>query len=296
MTAGSNASRFLRGLRKGDNAKAVADRGGQRIEAVGGGDVRDLAEIDGHLQGRIRVTHTGLRLEESENAVPQPAIVGAGAGFLDLVQKHHGIGVPGLADRQKRVARLGRVPAPVGACENGAVRPRGVGAPDAEAEHLAEPPGKAGFAASGVSDQQQRAQQDDGSSDEVGERKVDHVDGIGKLEYQTLADRMQRRHRHQRQRDVDDVLQGADHLLDLDVLHLLVAEVGNHETVFGRFNRARCRAAFDDLIGFGLVDGPLGPFFSILNLLPDRGFGGSDAVLGHLASKPYRAGCGPSKR
>ncbi len=38
-----------RRFRESDDAEAIADRGRQRIEAVGGGDIADLAEVEGDL-------------------------------------------------------------------------------------------------------------------------------------------------------------------------------------------------------------------------------------------------------
>jgi hypothetical protein len=53
-------------LRKHHDAEAIPDWGGQRIRAVGGGDVGDLGQIEGRLQCGIRVAGIGLGLEKAE--------------------------------------------------------------------------------------------------------------------------------------------------------------------------------------------------------------------------------------
>jgi hypothetical protein len=67
-------------LREGDDPEPVTDRRWQRIEAVGGGDIADLAKIERDLQGGIGIAAVSLRFEEAEQAIPQPAIVPTPAG------------------------------------------------------------------------------------------------------------------------------------------------------------------------------------------------------------------------
>ena len=108
-------------LREGDDPEPVTQRRRQRIQRIRRGDIAHLAEIERDLHGRIRITGRGLGLEEAEQTVPEPAIVGSRAGLFEFVDHDDRVGLLEARDRQERMAGLGRVPALVGAAEHGAV-------------------------------------------------------------------------------------------------------------------------------------------------------------------------------
>ena len=58
--------------------------------------------------------------------------------LFEFVDQDQRIGMFGLGNRQKRVARLSRIPALVGSAEDGAITAAGVGPPRADIQDLAE--------------------------------------------------------------------------------------------------------------------------------------------------------------
>jgi hypothetical protein len=123
MTAAKRASRSsARGFGKltTRNLSRIGDGRGSR--GVGGRDVGDVRKIEIDLQRGIGIARAGLRLEKSEQAVPEPAVVVPGGGLFNLVDEDQRAGGLALGDSKKRMAGFGRVPAPVRAAEHGAVR------------------------------------------------------------------------------------------------------------------------------------------------------------------------------
>ncbi len=291
-------------FRERQDAKAVADRRGQRIEAIGGRDVGNLGQVERGLQGGVGVANAGFGLEEAEQAVPQPAVVRSRAGLLELVDQDQRVADFALRNREEGVARLGRIPAAVGAAKHRAVGAGGVLAPDANAEQFPEATGEPGFAAAGIADEEQGPQPDRGAADEIGERKVDGVEGVGEFEDQRIADLVQRRHLDQRQGHVDDAFQGADDLLELRILHLVPAQTGDHEVVFGNGFRGGGGPEPGRLhLGFPFLPAR----FPLFHLPPGRGLGGVDPVFRHAHAEDggvrrrkhmlrQQVGCGRQRR
>src|SRR5258708_5789535 len=140
--------------RKGHEPHPVADRAGQWIQAVGRRHVGDLRQIEVRLQRGIRVTDTGLGLKKAEEAVPQPPIVAARAGFFDFVDEDKRIGDSAGGDGEKRMAGFSRVPAPVGTGKYRAIGAGRVLTPNAQAKDLSKAAGKSGLAAAGIADKE----------------------------------------------------------------------------------------------------------------------------------------------
>ena len=125
---------FGAGLGEGDDPETVAQRRWQRIERIGRRNVADVREIKRHLQRRVGITSRSLRLQKSQEAIPETAVVVPGAGLFKFVDQHNGVGMFGPRDRQEGVARFGRVPAFVGAGEDGAVAAAGICLPPSDVE------------------------------------------------------------------------------------------------------------------------------------------------------------------
>ena len=90
-------------LREGDDPEPVTQRRRQRIQRIRRGDIAHLAEIERDLHGRIRITGRSLGLEEAEQTVPDPAIVGSRAGLFEFVDHDDRVGLLEARDRQERM-------------------------------------------------------------------------------------------------------------------------------------------------------------------------------------------------
>ena len=87
-----------------DDLHAVAQRAGNGVEHVGGGDEHDAAEIERHVEIVVAERRVLLRIEHLEQRRRRIA-VDAGAHLVDLVQHHHAVARARLADRLDDVAR-----------------------------------------------------------------------------------------------------------------------------------------------------------------------------------------------
>lgn len=144
-----------------------------------------------------------------------------------------------------------------------------------ETQHLTEPAGKSALAAAGRANNQERTQTDCGAPNEIGQRKIDDVDGVRELEQQSIGRLLQRRHLNERQRSVDDTLQRSQNILELDVLHLLWGQTHDHEMLFGNGVYGRLGLL---LGGGGLVRGLLciPPFLRFLQLASNFSLGDAE--------------------
>src|ERR1700738_344627 len=119
------------------------------------------------------------------------------------------------------MAGLGRVPAAVGAAEDCSVGAGGVSAPDVYPQGLAESANETALSATGFADQEQRPEPNRGASNEVGESGVDRLCCVREFEQQRAADLFERRYLYERQRDIDDALEGTNDVAELTALHLI---------------------------------------------------------------------------
>src|SRR5258708_17893056 len=127
-------------LRKGHDAHPVAERAWQWIQGIRRQHIRDLRQIEVRLKRGIRIAGTCLGLKKAEEAVPQPPVVAARAGFFDLLDEDKRIGDSAGGDGEKRMAGFSREPAPVGTGEYRAVAAGRVLTPNPQPKHPPKPP------------------------------------------------------------------------------------------------------------------------------------------------------------
>jgi hypothetical protein len=86
-----------------DDLHAVAQRPGDGVEHVGGGDEHDAAEVERHRQIVVAEGVVLLGIEHFEQRRDRVAL-DAAAQLVDLVEHHHAVARAGLADRLDDVA------------------------------------------------------------------------------------------------------------------------------------------------------------------------------------------------
>ena len=142
-----------------DDLHAVAQRPGDGVEHVGGGDEHHAAQVERHAEIIVAERVVLLRIEHLEQRRAGIAL-DAGAELVDLVEHHHAVARAGLADRLDDVAgQRADIGAPV-AADLGLV----VHAAEADAHE---------FAAHGAGDRlAERGLADAGRADEAQDRRL----------------------------------------------------------------------------------------------------------------------------
>jgi hypothetical protein len=95
---------LLRVARKVHDLHPVAQRPGDRIEHIGGGDEQHARQIEGHREVVVAEAVVLLRVEDFEQR-RRGVAVHAGAGLVDLVEHHHAAARTGFFERLDDVAR-----------------------------------------------------------------------------------------------------------------------------------------------------------------------------------------------
>ncbi len=93
-----------------DDEQPVDERGGQRIDVVGGGDTDEVAGVEGYIAILVPEGDGVLRFEERVQCVPWRFARGADHWLVDFIEEDQGRGRPGLNERLSDFAWSGATP------------------------------------------------------------------------------------------------------------------------------------------------------------------------------------------